>query len=93
MKTLHITKKNFLKYFFQSGSDQEQEANQIDLGQRAIERLLSGEDFFYSVEDAFNECEVGCIILDYVEEYLNEPNFHGLEVQDLKEIVDVILID
>lgn len=90
MKTLHITKKNFLKYFFQSGSDQEQEGNQIDLGQRAIERLLSGEDFFYSVEDAFNECEVGCIPLAYLEEFDDDNEF---EVGELEEVVDVILID
>ena len=90
MKTLHITKKNFLKYFFQSGSDQEQEANQIDLGQRVIERLISGEDFFYSVEDAFNECEVGCIPLAYLEEFDDDNEF---EVGELDEAVDIILID
>ena len=90
MKTLHITKKNFLKYFFQSGSDQEQEANQIDLGQRVIERLISGEDFFYSVEDAFNECEVGCIPLAYLEEFDDDNEF---EVGELEEEVDLILID
>lgn len=90
MKTLHITKKNFLKYFFQSGSDQEQEANQIDLGQRAIERLISGEDFFYSVEDAFNECEIGCIPLAYLEEFDDDNEF---EVGELEEEVDLILID
>ena len=90
MKTLHITKKNFLKYFFQSGSDQEQEANQIDLGQRAIERLISGEDFFYSVEDAFNECEVSCIPLAYLEEFDDDNEF---EVGELEEEVDLILID
>ena len=90
MKTLHITKQNFLKYFFQSGSDQEQEANQIDLGQSVIERLLSGEDFFYSVEDAFNECEVGCIPLAYLEEFDDDNEF---EVGELEEVVDIILID
>jgi hypothetical protein len=90
MKTYTITKQNFLKYFFQSGSDQEQEANQIDLGQRAIERLLSGEDFFYSVEDAFNECEVDCIPLAYLEEFDDD---NELEVGELEEVVDVILID
>ena len=89
MKTYTITKQNFLKYFFQSGSDQEQEANQIDLGQRAIERLLSGEDFFYSVEDAFNECEIGCIPLSYLEEF---DDSNELEVGELEEVVDVILI-
>jgi hypothetical protein len=90
MKTYTITKENFLKYFFQSGSDQEQEANQIDLGQRVIERLLSGEDFFYSVEDAFNECEVSCIPLAYLEEFDDDNEF---EVGELEEVVDVILID
>jgi hypothetical protein len=90
MKTYTITKENFLKYFFQSGSDQEQEANQIDLGQRVIERLLSGEDFFYSVEDAFNECEISCIPLAYLEEFDDD---NELEVGELEEVVDVILID
>lgn len=90
MKKLHITKQNFLNWWFESGSDQEQESNEIDLGKRVIEKLLSGEDFFYSIEDAFNECETSCIPLSYLEEF-DEDN--DLEVGDLKEIVDIVLID
>jgi hypothetical protein len=90
MKTYTITKKNFLEWWFNTGLDQEQKANKEDLGARAVERLLSGEDFFYSVEDAFNECEIECIPLRYLEEF-DEDN--DLVVMDLKENCVVNLID
>lgn len=90
MKTLHITKQNFLEWYFNTGADDEQESMRTDLGERLVEKLLSGEDFSYSVEDAFNECEVGCIPLAYLEEF---DDRELLEVGELKEEVNVILID
>lgn len=88
MKNFHITKQNFLMWWFETGSDQEQESNQIDLGQRVIQRLLSGEDYHYSVEDAFNECEKGCIPLRYLEEFDDEDK----EVGELGYNCEIILI-
>jgi len=93
MKTYTITKTNFLNWWFNTGSDQEQKENRLDLGKRAVEMLLSGEDFFYSVEDAFNECEKSCIPLEYLEEFLGDAEHFGLEVGDLDYGCEVILID
>ena len=90
MKTYTITKKNFLEWWFNTGSDQEQKANKEDLGARAVERLLSGEDFFYSVYDAFNECETDCIPLRYLEEFDDD---NDLEVMDLDYECEITLID
>ena len=92
MKTYTITKESFLNWWFKSGSDQEQEANKIDLGERVIERLLSGEDFFYSVEDAYNECDVENIPIMYLEEF-KEDGYDELEVGDLNEDCEINLID
>lgn len=92
MKTYTITKQNFLNWWFKSGSDQEQEANKIDLGERVIERLLSGEDFFYSIEDAFNECEISCIPIMLLEEF-KEDGYDELEVGDLGYTCEINLID
>ena len=90
MKTYTITKENYINWFFNSGSDQEQEATRKDLGDRLVERLLSGEDFFYSVDDAFNEVDVEVIPLSYLEEFNDDDD---REVGDLEEIIDLILID
>lgn len=92
METLHITKTNFLNWWFNTGSDQEQKENHLDLGKRAVEMLLSGEDFFYSVEDAFNECEISCIPIMYTEEY-RKDGYDELEIGDLEGVFDVVLID
>lgn len=90
MKTYTITKQNFLEWFFNTGDDKNQEEARTDLGKRAIERLFSGEDFFYSVEDAFNECEISCIPLAYLEEFDDK---NDLEVGDLDYKCEVTLID
>ena len=59
------------------------------MGKRVIEKLLLGENFTFSVEDAFNECETSCIPIMYLEEfYCGEE----IEVGDLKEEVNIILI-
>lgn len=89
MKTYTITKQNFLEWYFNTGADDDQESMRTDLGDRVIERLLSGEDFFYSVEDAFNECEKSCIPIAYLEEF---DDRELLEVEDLKEECEIILI-
>ncbi len=91
MKIYTITKENFLYWWFKTGSDQEQKENKIDLGERVIERLLSGEDYFYSVEDAFNECEITCIPLMYLEEF--DKLEDDREVGDLEYNCNVNLID
>ena len=85
-----ITKQNFLDWWFKSGSDQEQTANETDLGERVIERLLSGEDFFYSVDDAFNECETEAIPIKYLEEFDDDGS--DVEVGELEENCEVNLI-
>ena len=90
MKTYTITKKNFLNWWFKTGADDEQEGNKTDLGQRVIERFFSGEDFFYSVEDVFNECEISVIPLSYLEEF---SDTNDLELWELEGINDVILIE
>ena len=90
MKTYTITKQNFLEWFFNTGDLKSQKESRTDLGKRAIERLFSGEDFFYSVEDAFNECEISCIPLAYLEEF---SNLELREVGDLQNACEVNLID
>jgi hypothetical protein len=92
MKTYTITKQNFLEWFFNTGDLKSQKESRTDLGKRAIERLLRGEDFFYSVEDAFNECSIESIPIMFLEEFKND-GYDELEVGDLDYECEVTLID
>jgi hypothetical protein len=90
MKTYTITKQNFLLWFFNTGDDKSQKEMRTDLGKKAIEKLLNGETFTYSVEDAFNECETSCIPLMYLEEFHEGEE---IEIGDLEYECEVTLID
>ena len=69
MKKLHITKENFIEWYFNTGADDEQKDARYNLGEKVINSLTEGKIFSFSVEDAFNECEMECVSLDYIEEY------------------------
>jgi len=88
MKTYTITKENFLNWYYCTGADDEQKDARTEMGRRVIDRLLNGEDFHFSVEDAFNEVEVSCIPLSYLEEFSDDDR----EVGDLDETVEINLI-
>jgi len=90
MKIYTITKQNFLHWFFNTGDDGSQKNMRTELGGRAIEKLLKGEDFSYSVYDAFDDCELGCIPLMYLEEFHEGEE---IEVGDLDYECEITLID
>jgi len=96
MKTYTITQANFLEWYFNTGSDNDQKDTQTDLGKKAIDCLFSGKAFTFSVFDAFDDCEEGCIPIKYLEEFGKDEqlgNDDTLEVMDLTFECEITLIE
>jgi hypothetical protein len=71
-KTSKIKTNNFLHWYFNGGSDQEQESIATDLGYSIIEILLSGEKNVNTTAQEFlDQCNTDIIPLDIIEEFEN----------------------
>ena len=68
MTTLEIKTKDFISWYFCSGSDQEQEELAKNLGDSVIERLLDDGICTISVEQ-FLECNVDLIQMNIIQGY------------------------
>lgn len=69
MKKYRITKENFLDYYFNTGSDQEQEGIKKDLGGDIAEQLLESGEFTITAQDLFDSCEHSGISFSFIEGY------------------------
>lgn len=90
MKTYTITKENFLNWYYNTGSDDEQESMVNDLGAMAIEHLFRNGKFEFSVYSAFEEAEKDIIPLCFLEEFDDSDE---REVGDLQEECEIKLLE
>lgn len=67
MTTLEIKTKDFINWYFCSGSDQEQEELAKDLGNNVIESLLHDGTCTTSVEQFLDECNVDLIPMSIIQ--------------------------
>jgi hypothetical protein len=63
-----ITKKNFIDWYFNTGSDQEQEDVRKSLGELAVESLMDGQPVNITASDIWESCETSIIPIDRTEE-------------------------
>lgn len=65
MKTIKISKKDFVNWYFFTGADQDQKQGIYELGLSVVEKLLSG-DVRITAKDILNQCETSAIPLSIV---------------------------
>ena len=86
MATYTVTKGNFLTWYYNSGSDQEQESLRNDLGDSVIEQLLKHGKVTTTAEEIFDGCEIVCMPCYLLEEFADDYD-------DCVEIMDEDSID
>lgn len=69
MATYTLTKKNFLQWYYNSDSDQEQEEMRKDLGQHVIDQLLEFGECTVTVEEIFAECSIENMPIHFLNEF------------------------
>ncbi len=89
MKQYTITKESFINWMFNTGADQEQRQMRVDIGYKAVEKLLEDNSFTITVEDVWNSCDHCCIQVSYLEDCEEEDG----ELMDLDHEYEVKLID
>lgn len=97
MATFTVKKQNFLEWYYNSDSDQEQEQNRISLGERVIEELMSSGKITITVEEIFEECELSCMPIHILEEFEFDYDDY-IEIGDTESgielgVDEVVLID
>lgn len=91
MKSLQITKAKFLEWYFQDGEGTtEYDTLRLELAEKMIERLQSGNTATITTEEIFNDiCNQEAIRLSYCEGYYEVDEdleqFYDVELLDLKE--------
>jgi hypothetical protein len=83
----YITKRNFIHWLYEMGSDQEQESMVNNLGHDVVESLKDGEQFEFGYQDRLNDA-LEMFPVHLVE---NFPNPHLWSVGD--ELQDIDWID
>lgn len=69
MKQLEITKKSFLKWYFEHGSDEEIKDTKLTFAEKVITALKNDGKIEMSVEDILNDCNKDDIPLVFCEGY------------------------
>lgn len=91
MKTFHITKYNFLQWYFVDGQDSENAEIKQDLGDELINSLFSKNSYTISTEDIFKHCIQDGIPISCLEEF-KDSDIHT-ELFDYEPDYKLILID
>lgn len=78
MRKLKIKSEDFIDWYFNSGSDQDQESMVLELGISVIERLLEG-NVTITPQDLLDECEPTIIPLNIVEGFEDDDTFDEIE--------------
>lgn len=76
MKTLEIKSSDFINWYFNSGSDQEQKEIAISLGKKAIKGLLNGK-VTITPQEIFDVCNTDIIPLNLIKGYENSQDEIG----------------
>jgi hypothetical protein len=77
-KNLRIKSKDFIKWMFHTGADQEQYDMAFDLGRSIVDRLLKGS-VTITPQDILDECEPIVIRLNIVEGFEDDDTFDEIE--------------
>jgi hypothetical protein len=78
MKTFHITKNNFLKWYFEDGQDSENEQTKEDLAELVIKKLFESDTCVIATQSIFNECNQSAIGIGYLEEFKDSDMYTEL---------------
>lgn len=88
MATYTLTKKNFLQWYYNSDSDQEQEEMRKDLGQHVIDHLLEYGECTVSIDEIFAECSIENMGIHFLNEFPNDDETY-IEIGDLDSPIDL----
>ena len=77
-KELRIKTSDFINWMFNTGADQDQEREVLDLGRRVIEQLMKG-DVTITPQDILDQCEPLVIPLVIVEGFEDTMSFDEIE--------------
>lgn len=91
MSTYHITKNNFLKWYFEDGQDSENYQTKQELAELVINRLFEYDICVINTQSIFNECNQDAIQISYLEEF-KDLDIHT-ELGDYEPNFELILID
>ena len=75
---LKIKSEDFINWMFNTGADQDQERQALDLGYSVIERLLEGS-VTITPQDILDECEPIVIPLNIIEGFEDDDTFDEIE--------------
>ena len=67
-----IKKSKFIDYYFNTGSDQEQEASLLSLGELALDEMKDGKDATISIEGIWDGCNQDIIPARFFEEMTDD---------------------
>ena len=95
MKTYTIKKENFLKWFYHTGADQDQNRLALSLCRNVIVDLIDNGVVEITAQEIFDGCELVCVPISFLEEkdskdldiYIND------ELMDLDWEWELKLID
>ena len=90
-KTFHITKYNFLQWYFEDGQDSENAQLKQDLAESIIQVLVALNTAVVTTNDIFKHCNQGGIAISYLEEF-KDSDIHT-ELADYEPNYELILID
>jgi len=91
LKTFHITKYNFLQWYFEDGQDSENAQIKQDLAESIIQVLKALNTAVVTTKDIFKHCNQGGIAISYLEEF-KDSDIHT-ELSDYEPNYELILID
>ena len=86
MKTLKIKTEDFIDWYFNSGSDQEQESTLMELGRSIAEQLTEGK-VTITPETLLEQCDYGMIRLNLIEGF--EDSDSEFELYDAYSTGDI----
>lgn len=90
MKTLKIKKENFVKWYFDTGYDDEKESILISFGRDVKDSLMSGESYhLVTIQGLFDGCNHDCINVNYLEGF---PTDDYREIEELGYEYELFLI-
>jgi hypothetical protein len=90
-KTFHITKYNFLQWYFEDGQDSENAQIKQDLAESIIQVLVALNTAVVTTNDIIKHCNQGGIAISYLEEF-KDSDIHT-ELADYEPNYELILID
>jgi hypothetical protein len=91
MKTFHITKYNFLVWYFEDGQDTENSQIKEGIADEVIKKLFESDTCVITTQSIFSECNQSAIGIGYLEEFRDSGMY--TELGDYEPNYELILID